>query len=77
MIVRNCVYPVQNRPNFTFIWVISAYVVLGQPAVPAQYIYIYDTYIYIPTRGQCRSGVGTCTPRGQSGGGVSLFTLSK
>ena len=37
MIVRNCVYPVQNRPNFTFIWVISVYVVLGQPAVPAQY----------------------------------------
>ena len=24
-------------PNFTFIWVISVYVVLGQPAVPAQY----------------------------------------
>ena len=23
MILRNCVYPVQNRPNFTFIWVIS------------------------------------------------------
>ena len=20
MILRNCVYPVQNRPNFTFIW---------------------------------------------------------
>ena len=37
MIVRNCVYPVQNRPNFTFIWLISVYVVLGQPAVPAQY----------------------------------------
>ena len=37
MIVRNCVYPVQNRPNFTFIWVISVYVVLGQPAVPAQH----------------------------------------
>ena len=35
MIVRNCVYPVQNRPNFTFIWVISVYVVLGQPAVLA------------------------------------------
>ena len=37
MIVRNCVYLVQNRPNFTFIWVISVYVVLGQPAVPAHY----------------------------------------
>ena len=38
MILRNCVYLVQNRPNFTFIWVISVYVVLGQPAVPAQFV---------------------------------------
>ena len=35
MILINCVYLVQNRPNFTFIWAISIYVVLGQPAVPA------------------------------------------
>ena len=36
MILRNCVYLVQNRPNFTVIWVISVYVVLGHPAVLAQ-----------------------------------------
>ena len=35
MILRNCVHLVKNRPNFTFIWVISVYVMLGQPAVPA------------------------------------------
>ena len=38
MILRNCVYLVQNWLDFTFIWVISVYVVLGQPAVPAQYL---------------------------------------
>ena len=37
MILRTCVYLVQNRHNFTFIWEISVCVVLGQPAVPAQY----------------------------------------
>ena len=46
MIVRNCVYPVQNRPNFTFIWVISVYVVLGQPAVPAQGHFAALSFIY-------------------------------
>ena len=35
--------PVQKRPNFTFIWALSVYVVLGQPAVPAQYLkYLKD-----------------------------------